>query len=113
MFSPPFATQKSINPLPRTSLSSIVLLAEKDGPWTPPPRIQHPVSSIAPFRPLHRKTARNPFFPCIRAPRVYLSPRLNAACADVRLRLRKESQRKNLTLNLRCHRNVWSVRQWS
>ncbi|SPE61399.1 hypothetical protein SBV1_690028 [Verrucomicrobia bacterium] len=25
----------------------------------------------------------------------------------------KEKLTKNLTLNLRCHRNVWSVRQWS
>ncbi len=29
------------------------------------------------------------------------------------LRLRKEKLTLNLTLNLRCHRNVWSVRQWS
>ena len=25
----------------------------------------------------------------------------------------KEKLTKNLTFNLRCHRNVWSVRQWS
>src|SRR5882672_5977745 len=53
------------------------------------------------------------FFACILLFRAYFSCCLNPACAEVRLRLRKRSQRKNLTLNLRCPGNVGSVRQWS
>jgi hypothetical protein len=29
------------------------------------------------------------------------------------IKAEKEKLTKNLTLYLRCHRNVWSVRQWS
>jgi hypothetical protein len=34
-------------------------------------------------------------------------------CVRMSIEAEKVKLTKNLTFNLRCHRNVWSVRQWS
>src|SRR5919109_2384455 len=53
------------------------------------------------------------FSPCKVLGPAYPLPPLGYRVCGCSLRLRNEKLTNNLAINLRCHRNVWSVRQWS